>query len=389
VNVRLGPGLILARAALGLAALAAGCGSSPAKTRDGGAQPDLRDLDGAGDIALEPTAPDDATPAPADLGTPDAADADAGGDAADAGVAEAGADALGISIAADGGQIVHNVNGHSMGLDTRAPIHVGKLVVVLGVDAGGYVSYLGKRGFHVMGVSSFHCPYVQDWSHGTFYPGDCRANSFDGLQHGDQANVDVEHSISGQVDAALIALAVGFPGEGWRHFLDDNDDVRWSDVIVMGVDYGATTAARVGSLVRLDRVIAETAIRDNSCGTVFSLPAWPGDAGTSPSAYYDASCTKYGAWLDVPPATPGDRFFVFDGHSDGIFADGLFAADKLHVVGAPVNVDVASPPFDGTHDFTHEEGHFAVVEAGNKTPGVAAAIDIAFAIPPENQHPAF
>jgi hypothetical protein len=264
---------------------------------------------------------------------------------------------------------------------------LGRLVVSLGVSAGGYIPYAGKRGFHVIGVTSFECPFVQDWSRGTSYPGDCRANSFDGALHGDQHNVDVAHSISGQVASGLSALENMFPEEDWGYFLGDDGSVRWSSVIVIGSDYGSTTAARIATLVHVDRAIAETGISDNSCGSG-AAPNWPAGGGTSPGAYYSSACVNFGGWLDGTPATPVDGFWSFIGRNDSRFGDAMFASDRLHLPGAPIDIDVASPPY-GSHRFIHEGGHLAIVESSITTIQESQAVDVALGVPPENQNPNF
>jgi hypothetical protein len=44
------------------------------------------------------------------------------------------------------------------GMDTRAPKLLGKLAVDIGVNSGGYISWLAKRGYHSIGAPCGSCP---------------------------------------------------------------------------------------------------------------------------------------------------------------------------------------------------------------------------------------
>jgi hypothetical protein len=405
--------------AIGLVACLVGCGST-GKSRDDAAAfdgPGEADApaDTAGPVDVDesvdadadasPDATVDASDAPATADASDGSDGDTEVDVADAGADTDDAATLDADDAASAGdaavdgqrtinvtaartQLIHTVNGHTAGLDNRAPRMLGKLIVSMGVTSGSYLPYAGKRGFHVLGVGSASCQFIQNWTHGTAYPGDCRANSFDGLPHGDQSTVTVGTSIAAQVKSSLSMLKTMFPAEDWGYFLDDDGSVRWSDVVLSGYDYGSTNAARIGALVGVDRVVMDTGFQDNSCGTGAS-PTWPADGGVSPSGYYDASCVKFADWLGETPATPLDRFFVFVGRQDAIFGDVMFAADHFYVAGPPHDIDITSPPYDGTHVLVHESGHLSLVGASTTTLDRIKALDYAFGVPFANQNPQF
>lgn len=387
--------LLVSAVLLGLAA-AFGCSSTPA-LRGADASPEVKadvdtgvtaDADASADVAAD-IAVDVAADVVADITAVDV-EAETGADAAvdDAASNNDAVDAShagwggSLDITAPPGQHVHTVNGINAGVDTRAK-PLGKLVVELGVDSGSYASWAGKRGFHVMGVKSFHCPHILDWTFGVDYAGDCRANAFDGLPHGTEANVDVAHSIATQVRTGLIDFQAQFPDERWGFFLNADGTVRWSDVIVTGYSYGATLAARIGSMVRVDRVVARTTIRDNSCGTAQA----PGpDPNAPPSTYYDPACTKVARWLGEPHATPIDRYFSFTQTLSPEFGDGMFSGDFMHLIGPVVPLTGASAFNIGqSHRFTYQQAQTTL----EIMPLAQDALNAAYGVPLENQKPPF
>jgi hypothetical protein len=270
----------------------------------------------------------------------------------------------------------------SAGLDTRAPKMLGKLVVDLGVNSGSYVAWLGKRGFHSMGVSFFHCNVNQS---GGDFDGNCRLNTFDGLPHGDQNGVSPAESIGGQVLATLKALQQSNPEEDWGYFLNEDGTVRWSDVAFTGMSHGASTAARIGRAVRLYRAVSRSGPRDNGCG----IGAAKGDYDPQ-NPPWAPNCTKVATWLDETPATPYDRFYALVGTTDVEYGDIMFAIDRMKYPGAPVKWNVMGANLAGTNRFySSEGGHLDFLLAAGKPINTEAVIDIAFGVPPENQKPAF
>jgi hypothetical protein len=284
-----------------------------------------------------------------------------------------------LMVTAPSGQHVHNDLPNAVGLDTRAPKMMGKLIVDLGVDSGGYWPYAGKRGFHVFGVKFFHCPSIDDWSKGRDYDGDCRANSFDGMKHGDQANVDFAGSISGKIQSGLKTLQDKYPEEDWGYFLNQDGTVRWSDVGFEGISHGAQTASRIGHLVRIYRAVSRSGPRDNTCGMGVAM----GDFNPN-MLPYDPNCPvmEIATWLDEKPPTPIDRFFGFVGKQDVQYGDIMFGMNRMGYVGMPVNISTTPAPYNNTHRFYADEGH-----TGFDTH--IEALDIAFGVPPENQNPKF
>ena len=274
--------------------------------------------------------------------------------------------------------------GHTAGMDNRAAKMAGKLVVDLGVNAGGYQTYLGKRGFHVIGVGDVNdCAGIDDWTLGRDFDTNCRLNTLDGLPHGNQNKVTPEQSTMNQVLQALITFEATYPGEGWGYFLtQDGKAVRWSDVALTGLSHGAQSAACFGTVLRVYRVVPQSGPRDNTCG--FGIAKGPYDAANPP---YDVNCpiAHIATWLDTPPATPIDRFFGFVGGMDTQFGDIMYTMQYMHFTGDYVNVDTAKAPYGGSHRFySLNTGH-----AGFPGSFPIDAINIAFGVLPENLMPTF
>ena len=250
--------------------------------------------------------------------------------------------ALNVTVAP--GQHTHNYAGASNGMDNRAAKMMGKLVVDLGVSGGGYQSYLGKRGFHVFGVSFYHCDPIDNWNppYGSDFNGDCRANTFDGMKHGTQSTVAPADSIATKVKEGLASLHQQFPGEDWGYFLNQDGSVRWSDVAFTGFSHGAQSAARFGHMVRLYRAVSQSGPRDSTCG---KGPATGDFDPNNPPYYTDctlASATMqspgghhYATWLDEPSPTPIDRYYGFVGMQDGQYGDIMWSMDHMKFSARP------------------------------------------------------
>jgi hypothetical protein len=274
--------------------------------------------------------------------------------------------------------------GQSAGMDNRSAKMAGHLVVDMGVDGGGYQTYLGKRGFHVIGITSVNsCTGIDDWTLGRDFDTNCRLNTLDGAPHGNQNSVTPDKSIMNQVLQALISFDKGFPGEGWEYFLtQDKKAVRWSDVAFTGFSHGAQSAACFATALRVYRAVSQSGPRDNTCG---NGPAkGPYDPNNLP---YDPACpvAHIASWIDSTPATPIDRFFAFTGGNDGQFGDIMFTMQRMKFVGDYVNLDSAAAPYGGSHRFYS----LAAGHSGFPNGFPIAAINIAFGVLPENANPTF
>ncbi|HVZ71902.1 MAG TPA: hypothetical protein VHJ20_05945 [Polyangia bacterium] len=264
----------------------------------------------------------------------------------------------------------------SAGVDTRAP-SLGKLAVTLGVSGGGYSQWLGKRGYHVIGASFGECN-APNLGAGRDAVGTCRLGEW--------------MMIKTQVTATLKSLAASNPEEDWGYFFTDAtmNDVRWSDVAFTGVSHGATTAeiiARLGA--RVWRAVSCAGPRDNTCGT---------GAGTAPfdpaHPPYDPNCpdSKIASWLDKPSLTPMSRYYALVGTTDVEYGDIMFNMERTKYPGAPVQWNTPTAVLTGTNRFISSEGgHLDFLNAADdvKPMRTDEVLNIAFGIPPANQHPAF
>jgi len=273
-----------------------------------------------------------------------------------------------LNVTAGAGQHVHG----SAGVDTRAK-SIGKLAVDVGVNQGGYSQWLGKRGYHVFGAACGSCP-APNLAAGRDVVGNCRLDEF--------------KTTSEQVKAGLASLQQQFPQEDWGYFLNQDGSVRWSDVAITGVSHGATTAAVAGRLaVRMYRVVSRSGPRDNTCGTGASVgPFDPNNPPWKPNCP-DASIAS---WLDMPSVTPINRFYGLVGTGDTEYGDIMFNMERTKYPGQPVQWNVATPNLAGTNRFySTEGGHLDWLQAANVPINTEEVLNIAFAIPAENQHPTF
>jgi hypothetical protein len=301
------------------------------------------------------------------------------GAAGTTGAAGAGADPCGtppwraLNVTAPAG--LHN-HGSNAAVDTRAK-PIGKLSVNLGVSGAGFSSWLVKRGYHSLG-SSYPACAAPNLGAGRDAVGNCR--------------IGTEWSaIKTSVVNTVKSLAASNPEEDWGYFLTkDGTDVRWGDVAFTGVSHGATTAAIIGRIgVCAWRLVSCAGPRDNTCGKgPFTLPYNPA------SPPFDPNCatSEIASWLDQPSKTPMDRFYMIDGVTDGEYGDIMFNVERTRYPGMPVQFDAPNAVLTGTNRFiSMGGGHLDFLNAADniKPPGTVAVLNIAFAIPPENQNPNF
>ncbi len=258
------------------------------------------------------------------------------------------------------------------GLDTRAT-PLGKLVVDIGVNSGGYSAFLAKRGYHSMGAPCGGCP-APNLGAGRDAVGECRLGEFKNTE---------DH-----VKSTLASLQQQFPEEDWGYFLNEDGSVRWSDVALTGMSHGATTAAVAGRVaVRLWRVVSRSGPRDNGCGAaggVCKLPL------TTPS--YDTACepADIASWLDVESKTPMNRFYGMVGTTDVECGDIMFNMNYTKYPGMPVIWNEAGAVLTGTNQFfSTEGGHLDWLQAANLPTNTEEVLEIAFGVPVANRHPNF
>jgi hypothetical protein len=265
-----------------------------------------------------------------------------------------------------------HAHGQNAAVDTRAK-SIGKLAVDLGVSGSGFATWLTKRGYHSVGSSFGECN-APNLGAGRDAVGTCRLGEW--------------ATVKGEVTTTITTLAKSNPEEDWGYFLNQDGSVRWSDVAFTGVSHGATTAAIIGRIgERVWRVVSCAGPRDNTCGKgPFSLPY---DPAKPP---FDPACpdSEVASWLDMPTKTPMERFYAIDGVTDGEYGDIMFHLERTKYPGKPVQFDVAGAVLTGTNRFiSMGGGHLDFLNAANTPLNTDAVLNIAFAIPPENQNPTF
>jgi hypothetical protein len=248
---------------------------------------------------------------------------------------------------------------------------LGKLAVDIGVNDGGYISWLAKRGYHSMGAPCGSCP-APNLGNNRDDVGNCRMEEF--------------KTTEASVKQQLTSLHAQFPEEDWGYFLNQDGSVRWSDVAITGISHGATTSAVAGRIgARMWRVVSRAGPRDNTCGNGnCTVPL------STPS--YDPACPEedVASWLDQPSLTPMNRFYALVGTTDGQCGDIMFNMKRTGYIGEPTLFNMPGADLSGTNQFfSTEGGHYDFLRAPDGVPNTDAALNIAFAIPPENQNPDF
>ena len=154
------------------------------------------------------------------------------------------------------------------------------------------------------------------------------------------------------------------------------------------MSHGASTAAVIGTAVRLYRVVSRSGPRDNTCGIAGGKAQGDFSRATPP---WDPACMdkEIASWLDAPHATPLARFYAFVGMQDVEYGDIMFAMERQHYPGEPVRWDMAGAVLTGTNRFYADAGHLDFLSAANTPLNTDDAMNIAFGVPEANQHPAF
>jgi hypothetical protein len=258
-------------------------------------------------------------------------------------------------------------------VDTRAK-SIGKLAVLLGVSSGGYSSWLGRRGYHEAWTSFAECD-APNLGAGRDAVGACRLGEW--------------ATIEKNITATIVANAAAYPTEDWGYFLNtDGKTVRWSDVAFTGVSHGATTAEIIGRLgARVWRVVSCAGPRDDTCGK--GMGTAPFDPNNPP---YNAACplSDIASWLDMPSLTPMDRFYGLAGTTDVEYGDIMFNMHYTKYPGVPTQWNIPNPAIAGQNQFySSEGGHLDFLNAANTPMNTDAVLNLAFAIPVENQNPTF
>jgi hypothetical protein len=228
-----------------------------------------------------------------------------------------------------------------------------------------------------------HCSLTYD---NLEHNGNCRLETFDGIDRDPEFNLTPETAVIGQLAAHLAELHATYPEEDWGYFLNQDGTVRLSDVGITGYSHGAQSAARWARAYRLYRAVSRSGPRDNECGKGPAAgdydpqnPPWRCPADNPACAATEADCDNISAWLLEPSMTPVERLFGFVGKGDGQYGDIMYSMEIMQYVGQPVNISTAQPPYDGSHRFYSDDGH-----SGFDGDQYNAALGIAWGVPQEN-----
>jgi hypothetical protein len=208
-------------------------------------------------------------------------------------------------------------------VDTRVKPR-GKLVLAL--TGGGQLFKLTKE----LGMHAIHVPYADGWfsliRSGTpaqTWRGDVRLEAATGEDFSPLVDIPKPDGLAERSRQFVKWLARRHPQGRWDSFLTrDGDDLRWEDVILVGLSHGSTTAARFAQHKKLDRVLCFSGPRDQ-----------------------DQS------WQSGPSATPANRYFMFTGADGGWDAKHYCRSWELlglHELGPIVDVEQTQPPYENT-----------------------------------------
>ncbi len=250
--------------------------------------------------------------------------------------------------AADADPTATRALGKELGyLDTRVQPR-GILVVYLhGAITVNATTTCGSRAQAVvlagMGFHTLHPCYLADYGVGACGNdiGGCRLEAFEGIDHSAVVDIGPPDAIEPRIVAGLRHLASINPGGDWGFFLD-GDKPRWSRIIISGHSHGASSAALIGKVRAVDRVV--------------SL-AGPLDTNQ--------------AWLAQASITPVERFYAFTHTADPQHPGHLATFETIGLPGVPTNVDEGAVPFGGSHRLFSSvavtDGHGSV-QAGGSSP---------------------
>jgi hypothetical protein len=197
---------------------------------------------------------------------------------------------------------------------------------------------LAKLGFHVMSPC-----YLSDYGVGNCKNDieGCRLEAFEGVDHSAVIDVKPPDSAELRITKGLMYLQEQNPQGDWTYFID-GDKPKWSKIIVSGISHGASSSAVIGKNRLVHRVVSLSG---------------PLDSGQ--------------AWLTKASTTPIDRFFGFTHTGDGQHQGHLQSFEDMKLVGEPVVVDGASPPYSGSHRLVTSaptgDGHGST-QAGGASP---------------------
>jgi hypothetical protein len=112
-----------------------------------------------------------------------------------------------------------------------------------------------------------------------------RLQTLDGRPRSNFTKVNPRNSIYNRLAKLLQYLGTNFPEEGWEHFLNDGAP-RWSRITVAGHSQGGGTAALIGTLHRVARVVMISSPVDGSVDPPSQAAHWVTIGATPATRYY-------------------------------------------------------------------------------------------------------
>ncbi|MGE0786738.1 MAG: hypothetical protein AB7S26_13785 [Sandaracinaceae bacterium] len=205
---------------------------------------------------------------------------------------------------------------------------------------------IASFGYHVINPC-----YDSDYGIGncTDRVGDCRLEAFEGVDHHPFLDTAPADSLERRIARGLAYLDAQNPEGDWSYFLADADTPAWDRIIISGISHGASTAALIGKVRDVARVVSLSG---------------PNDNGQS--------------WITMTGITPIDRYWSFTHTTDGQHPAILGSQMDLGMVGDPTDVDGASPPYGGSHRLHSSaattDGHTST-QAGGASPRTGGEYD--------------
>ncbi len=186
-----------------------------------------------------------------------------------------------------------------------------------------------ELGFHSVSLAYPNWPAVRDLLADETDPdmaGRIRRERLYGVDEYPGINVDFANSVQNRLTALLAQQHAAHPDEGWGQYLSDAGTPAWSRIVVGGHSQGAGHAAYL--------------TRDHELAGALIFGG-PGD-------FVDG---QQASWLFQPGATPSARMLAFTHFNDPSFA--AFVLNQftlgLNKYGLLMNVDLAAPPYGGSH----------------------------------------
>jgi hypothetical protein len=196
---------------------------------------------------------------------------------------------------------------------------------------GSAVAHLGYHVINLMypngDVIAVVCNRLRDVQQRESCYENIRLQTLDGIARSTFTTVNPPNSIYNRLEKLLLYLASSFPEEGWKQFLDESSP-RWSRIAIGGHSQGGGTAALIGKLHRVRRVI------------MISSP---------PEGCVDPECGA-ARWATIG-ATPARRYYGL-AHQRELPHQAIIAnwnAFGLDAFGGPVAPEQGTPPYDCSH----------------------------------------